>query len=258
MLAVLDVSIYVPVLYVRLMSLPENCAVIIPCRNEERFIGPIVAETRRRLPEIFVVDDGSTDGTANLAENAGATVLRHGNTRGKGAALQTGWKHARSSGFRWALCMDGDGQHLPADIPKFLSCAERTGARLIVGNRMPAAAQMPWLRRAVNRWMSARISKLAGRPLPDSQCGFRLMNLDAWAALRIRASHFEIESDTLLAFALGGWRIEFVPIRVVYGNERSKIHPLRDTARWFHWRWRVAGKIPAAGGRRSSAAALTR
>jgi hypothetical protein len=135
--------------------------------------------------------------------------------------------------------MDGDGQHASDDIPKFFQGAERTGAPLIVGNRMGQCADMPRVRRWVNRWMSARISALAGMPLPDSQCGFRLMNLKTWSTLASTAAHFEIESDVLLAFAARGCAIEFVPIQVIYRSEQSKIHPVRDTIRWFRW-WRRA------------------
>ena len=100
---------------------------------------------------------------------------------------------------------------------------------------MAQAEQMPWLRRFVNRWMSRRLSKAIGKPLPDSQCGFRLMNLRAWSGLAITATHFEIESEVLLAFLAGGYAVEFVPVRVIYKNEQSKIHPWRDTVRWFRW-----------------------
>ena len=71
--------------------------------------------------------------------------------------------------------------------------------------------------------------------MPDSQCGFRLINLEAWSKLRIRANHFEIESETLLAFIRAGYQVEFVPIRVIYKKEQSKIHPVWDTLRWFKW-----------------------
>src|SRR6185312_10854542 len=115
--------------------------------------------------------------------------------------------------------------------------AEHTGAKLVVGNRMGNPKGMPLVRQLVNRWMSKRISALAGTPLPDSQCGFRLINLPAWNRLAVEAAHFEIESDVLLAFARSEYAIEFVPIQVIYKSERSKIHPVRDTMRWFHW-WR--------------------
>jgi hypothetical protein len=87
--------------------------------------------------------------------------------------------------------------------------------------------------------MSRRLSQAARRWLPDSQCGFRLLRLDALAGLPISAEHFEIESDVLLAFVRAGFRVEFVPVRAIYKRELSKIHPWRDAARWFGWWWRV-------------------
>jgi hypothetical protein len=131
--------------------------------------------------------------------------------------------------------MDGDGQHAPADIPKFLARAGSGNAALIVGNRMSGASRMPWLRRRVNLWMSRRLSRAAGRELPDTQCGFRLMRLGAWSAVELRTSHFEIESELLLAFVAAGHAVEFVPIQVIYKNEQSKISPWRDAWRWLRW-----------------------
>lgn len=218
------------------MNWPQECVVITPCHNEARFIAPLVREIRAFLPHVIVVNDASTDATASEAAGAGAQVISHDVARGKGAALRTGWQSARERGFAWALCMDGDGQHVPADIPRFLENAERTGASLVVGNRMNEASKMPLLRRLVNRWMSSKLSALAGQSLPDSQCGFRLLRLAALEKIELRATQFEIESEQLLAFAAAGERIEFVPVQVIYRAERSKIRPLRDTVRWFRWR----------------------
>jgi glycosyltransferase involved in cell wall biosynthesis len=224
------------------MDWPAECAAIIPCLNEEPAIGSLVAAVRLRLPKVLVVDDGSRDQTAKVATQAGAIVLRHELNRGKGAALQAGWRWAREHGFKWALTMDGDGQHSPDDIPSFFTCAERTSTHLIVGDRMGNAKHMPWLRRCVNRWMSRRLSRAAGQYFPDSQCGFRLMDLEAWSAVMLTTSHFEIESELLLAFIARGYSVQFVPIRVIYKDEQSKIHPLLDTVRWLRW-WR--GTNPA-------------
>ena len=210
----------------------EKLAVVIPCLNEELTIGSLVTEVQKLIPSIVVIDDGSTDRTSQIARRAGAKVLRHDQPQGKGAALNAGWQHARQNGFEWVLCMDGDGQHLPSDIHSLLREAP---APLIVGNRMHAAQEMPLVRRIVNTWMSAQISRLVERRLPDTQCGFRLMHLESWAALKIDTTHFEIESDILLAFALAGHDIRFAPIEVIYKDEQSKIHPLRDTIRWFRW-----------------------
>lgn len=227
---------------------PEQCAAVIPCRNEARFIASLVREVRAFLPHVIVVNDGSTDSTALRAQNAGAEVVSHPRAQGKGAALRTGWHHARARGFTWALCMDGDGQHAPADVPKFLDCAAHTGASLVVGNRMHDAHKIPFVRRLVNRWMSARLSVLAERALPDSQCGFRLVRLAALEAIHLNTSQFEIESEQLLAFIAAGEGVEFVPVEVIYRTERSKIHPLRDTLRWFRWRrqWRQSSSPPAS------------
>ena len=220
-----------------------RCVAIIPCLNEAPTIAELVVAVRQHIPSILVIDDGSSDDTSALAKRAGAEVLRHEPSRGKGAALQSGWERAQRNGFEWVQMLDGDGQHWPGDIPAFLDTAEQSGAELIVGNRMDNPAEMPWLRRNVNRWMSKRISKLAGLHLPDSQCGFRLMKLNAWSKLSLTATRFEIESDVLLAFAARGYSIEFVPIQVIYKSERSKIHPLRDTIRWFRWWRQVQGQM---------------
>jgi glycosyltransferase involved in cell wall biosynthesis len=214
---------------------PLNCAAVIPCLNEQATISEVVHGVRRHVDTVFVIDDGSTDGTTARARAAGARVIRHGERRGKGAALQTGCQAACREGHRYALVMDGDGQHSPDDIPKFLVCAEQTSAALVVGNRMHDLRTMPHVRRIVNWWMSRQLSAIAGQTLPDTQCGFRLMRLDAWSQLPITSARFEVESEILLAFSLAGHRPVFVPIRVIYGAEQSKINPIKDTLRWFRW-----------------------
>lgn len=219
------------------MDWRASCAAVIPCLNEERTIEALVTEVRRLLDVVVVVDDGSKDRTAECAARAGATVLRHSRNSGKGTALRSGWQRAAEAAFEWVVMLDGDGQHSPADIPLFLAEAERTGAVLIVGNRLQDPAPMPWLRRLVNRWMSARLSNATGQNLPDSQCGFRLVQLSALKSLSLITEHFEIESEMLLAFARARLRIQFVPIRALYKSEQSKIHPLKDTVRWLQW-WR--------------------
>lgn len=217
------------------MDWPQKCAVVIPCFNEAKSIAELVTRVRRHIRTVIVVDDGSTDSTADIAEVSGATVLRLEVNCGKGAALRMGWKHASDSGFTWALTMDGDGQHSPDDIPTFLERARNTGASLVIGNRLGNPTGMPWLRRRVNYWMTRRIERMSGVSVADSQCGFRLINLDRLAGVQMATNHFEVESEMLLAFARAGFRIEFVPIEVIYKTRSSKIHPLIDTWRWLRW-----------------------
>jgi glycosyltransferase involved in cell wall biosynthesis len=211
------------------------CTALIPCLNEASAIGNVVRTVKPSLPHILVIDDGSSDTTANVARDAGAEVLRHDRPLGKGAALRAGWSHALHQGFGWALCLDGDGQHAPSDIPKFLTRAERGDVALVSGERMHAPGTMPLVRRCTNRFMSWRLSRLAGVRLPDTQCGFRLLHLPSLAGLKVRTESFEIESELLVQFARAGLGIAFVPIQVIYGAERSKIRPLRDTLRWWKW-----------------------
>lgn len=227
------------------MNWPATCAVVIPCRNEEVTVAGLVRGVRRHLPLVLVVDDCSQDETARKAADAGAQTVRRPENPGKGAAIKAGIAAALARRCAWAITLDGDGQHRPDDIPTFLRCAEETGAALIVGNRMHCAEAIPWVRRRVNRWMSQRISRIAGTVLPDSQCGFRLINLKAWAELRLETDHFEIESETLIAFVKGGSRVEFVPIQVVGAGRPSHIHPLKDTWRWLRWWARVRLGRPA-------------
>ncbi len=222
----------------------QKCAAIIPCFNESGRIGPVVEGARRHLPNVIVVDDGSTDQTAREARSAGAQVIRQSVNGGKGSALRAGWDHARKIGFDWALCLDGDGQHSTQDIPKFFGRAGETSAQLIIGNRMDRAGEMPMLRRWANRWMSRCLSDLTGEKLSDSQCGFRLVHVESVLHLPLASSRFVIESETIVAFLAAGKHVEFVPIQVIYGTGGSRICPVRDTWRWMRW-W--TAQQPASG-----------
>lgn len=224
---------------------PTNCAAAIPCFNESASIAPLVTAVRQQLPFVLIVDDGSTDGTARLAQNAGAVVVRHERNLGKGAALKSGLSHALKLGCEWAVTLDGDGQHAPEDLPGLLQCAEETGALLVIGNRMDEARKIPWLRRRVNRWMSRQLSRRAGRHLPDTQSGFRLIHLRTWAALALNTKHFEVESEMLMAFLAAERRVEFVPIQVIRSRRRSRICPVADSLRWLRW-WRNFGRLTTA------------
>ena len=208
---------------------------MVPCFNEAATIGKVVGGLRAFLSRIIVVDDGSTDSTATTAAKEGAVVARHARNQGKGAALQTGLAAAIDAGAEWAVLLDGDGQHKPEDIPTLLARARHTGAPLVVGSRMHDKRSIPWLRRQINQGMSRALSHRLGRYLPDTQCGFRWVDLRVWRSLSIRSRHFEIESEMLAAFILAGWRVEFVPIQVVGRGPSSRIRPFRDTWRWLQW-----------------------
>ncbi len=236
---------------------PTTCAAVLPCFNEAGSIAGLVTALRRDIPSVLVVDDGSTDATSSLARNAGAGVVRHERNLGKGAALKSGLSRALMQGCEWAVTLDGDGQHAPEDLPALVRCADRTGALLVIGNRMNEARKIPWLRRQVNRWMSRKISQRAGRSLPDTQSGFRLIHLRTWAALELNTKHFEVESEMLMAFLATGRRVEFVPIRVIRSQRTSHIHPIADSLRWWRW-WRHLARTGSAAQASLPAAAPTK
>jgi glycosyltransferase involved in cell wall biosynthesis len=227
-----------------MMFEPTNCAAVIPCFNESASIADLVPAVRRHLPSVFVVDDGSTDDTTRLAQAAEAVVVSHPGNLGKGMALKTGLAHALKYGYEWAVTLDGDGQHAPKDLPVLFECAQRTNALLVIGSRMNDAQKMPWLRRQVNRWMSRQLSRQAGKSLPDTQSGFRLIHLPTWAAMALNAERFEVESETLMAFLAAGRRVEFVPVQVIPSKRTSHIRPVADSLRWLKW-WRKCGRAPA-------------
>jgi glycosyltransferase involved in cell wall biosynthesis len=153
--------------------------------------------------------------------------------RGKGAALRTGFAAALTAGADWVFTLDADGQHDPAEMPAFLAAARTGGADLWIGDRMRNTADMPWLRRLVNRFTSFIISTLAGQSISDSQSGYRLIGAPVLRALDLRFDRFEAESEILVKASRAGFRIGSVPIRTIYGEERSTIHPVRDSVRFI-------------------------
>ncbi len=206
---------------------------IIPAYCEAERIGPVVAAARRQCDAVFVVDDGSPDDTSVCAERAGARVIRHEVNQGKGAALGTGFDVARAENFDAALTLDADGQHDPDDIPAFLDVFQKTGAQVIVGSRMSDLNHMPAIRKWTNWFMSWLLSRQMGQWVPDTQCGFRFFARKAFPDARVGASGFAAESEVLLRLADAGFTIASAPIKTIYGSEKSKIHPVRDTIRFF-------------------------
>jgi polyprenyl-phospho-N-acetylgalactosaminyl synthase len=212
----------------------ELCAAVIPCFNEVASIGAVVRAVLQYVAAVWVIDDGSDDGTAAEAEKAGAKVIRHQANLGKGAALRKGLSAARTAGYKYAVTLDGDGQHDAAEIPRLVGAAAG-GADLVIGNRMEHCVEMPRVRRFVNRWMSARLGHSLGVECPDSQCGFRALRLESWGKLELRQNRFEVESEMLAGFARAGMKIAFVPVKCLRAKRASRIRPIVDSARWFRW-----------------------
>jgi glycosyltransferase involved in cell wall biosynthesis len=211
----------------------ERTCVIIPAYCESALIGDVIRGAKRHLKRILVVDDGSPDNTAEVAAAEGAEVLRHDVNQGKGAALKTGLRHLLAEPFESFILLDGDGQHDPAEIPKFLAASSFSKAELILGNRFVNSREMPLVRRWTNRFMSWQIGRLSGAYFPDSQCGFRLLDRRLVRLLLDAGNGFEFETEMIFVAARHGFRTGSVGIQTIYRGEQSKIRPVRDTLRYF-------------------------
>lgn len=208
-------------------------AALIPAYREEEHIFDVAKRALAQLDHLLVVDDGSPDATAAKAREAGAEVIRHEINRGKGAAIKTGLRELVARGFQYILLLDGDGQHLPEEIPRFLEEANQTGSRFIVGNRMSDTRAMPFVRRMTNRFMSWQIGRMCRQPVPDSQCGFRMIHRELAPLLFCETDAFDYETEMLLIAARAGFKIVPVPVSTFYDREKSKIHPVRDAIKFF-------------------------
>jgi len=215
--------------------------VVIPAYNEAAHIAEVVTGARAHLP-VLVVDDGSTDDTATRAEEAGATVLRQAPNRGKGIALRAGFRWAVTEGYEAVLTLDADGQHDPAEIPKFQHAYTARHADLIIGAR--DFSQMPPIRRlsnTVGRWA---FSWGIGQPIRDNQSGYRLIShrlLEATLA-SIEAG-FEFEVEMIVTCIQHSLTLDWVPIRTIYASERSHIQPWHHTLNFFRMVWQTRRRI---------------
>ncbi|MBN1871225.1 MAG: glycosyltransferase family 2 protein [Candidatus Omnitrophica bacterium] len=225
----------------------KNLCALIPSYNEGRTIGDLVTKLRAKGLTVYVVDDGSTDGTAAIAEAAGAIVVKHKKNKGKGASMREGFKHVVKKGFDAVIVMDGDGQHLVEDIGNFVDRIEATKADMIIGNRMTDVASMPEERKHTNRFMSGLISWLAGQDVPDSQSGYRLIKSEVLRKIKLESSNYEIESEMIVKAARAGFRIESVPIKTVYQGQKSRINPFIDTIRFISFVLKIMFKRQGYG-----------
>ena len=204
---------------------------IVPAYNEGDTIADVVAGIREVVARVVVVDDGSVDDTSERACAAGADVVRHLSNAGKGRAVRTGLRHVLSGDFTHVVLLDGDMQHLPKEAGPLLAAAAETGADVVLGERQFFREQMPASRYHANRLGSRVLSWFVGVPLRDTQCGFRVFRVEALRGLRLRASGYDIETEMLVKIRRRGGRLASVPVTAVYGNERSKLRPVRDTTR---------------------------
>jgi len=206
------------------------CA-LIAAFNEEETIEQVVGGVRRHTSDVLVVDDGSTDRTAERARGAGAVVLRHPANRGKGAAIRTGLARLLQGPHTHVLFIDGDLQHDPEDIPRLLSAAAHQQCDVVIAERSFAKGAMPTARLYSNRIGSRILSRFIGTEVSDSQSGFRLVRTDCLRPLTLTATGYEIETEMLIKLARRHASLSRVSIAARYHDSRSKLRSVRDTFR---------------------------
>jgi glycosyltransferase involved in cell wall biosynthesis len=180
-----------------------------------------------------VVDDGSTDNTNRIAEDSGAIVLRHSKNLGKGAALRTGFNYAVETACDIIITLDGDMQHNPHSIPRFIEKINK-GFDVIVGSRYATKSEeMPFARKLSNLITTQALRVFFKVPVTDSQSGFRAFRKEVLEAISVRDDGFAAETEILIDAKRAGFKISEVPIATNYGEEESKIRARRDITRWL-------------------------
>lgn len=215
-----------------------DICVIIPTYNEAKTIADIIKQVKLQGFDVIVVDDGSTDGTFQIAGNNNAVVLRNEKNEGKGASLVKGFNYAVAHNYGAAITIDGDGQHDTVDIPHFIKAAETSDSGILIGNRMHKPKDMPTARFLANKFMSWIISHVVKQNIPDSQCGFRFIKKEVLEKIRFETNNYDAESELLLKAARLGFKIGAVPIDTIYRGEKSRINPFVDALRFIRLMFR--------------------
>jgi glycosyltransferase involved in cell wall biosynthesis len=198
---------------------------LIPAYNEAGHISSVVAGTRQHLP-VLVVDDGSQDATAALAQSAGAMVISQRPNAGKGAALKLGFRWAIEHAYAAVVTLDADGQHDPAEIPAFLQTFKANTCDLIIGER--DFSKIPIVRRISNTIGRVTFSWALGRQVSDNQSGYRLISRRLMEAMLSSSEQgFQFEVEMILVCVRQEFQLCGVPIRTIYADEHSYIQPLR-------------------------------
>lgn len=189
----------------------------IPCFNEERFIGSVVIKARGYVDQVIVVDDGSSDRTAMIAEQAGAMVVRHDYNRGKAAAVNTAFETARKMKRGILVLLDGDGQHEPADIPRLLKPVLEGEADIVVGSRfLHVKSRIPRVRILGQHILTLLTNIGTDVQMTDSQSGFRAFSSKAIETLSFAQEGFSVESEMQFLAKEANLRMKEIPVGVEY------------------------------------------
>jgi glycosyltransferase involved in cell wall biosynthesis len=203
----------------------ETCA-IIPFFNEEKTIEEIIKKTLEYVDCIIAVDDGSDDKSASkISNNKDIILLKNIVNRGKGFSLSTGFKKSIELNSVYTITLDADLQHPPEYIPKILDKLKEND--LVIGNRLNDLNNMPFQRILSNKLTSGLLTLKTRKKIPDSQCGFRGYRTKILSSIIPKSSGFEAESEIIVKAARNNYKIDFVSIPTIYGEEKSKMRAVQ-------------------------------
>lgn len=188
---------------------------VIPAFCEAKTIAGVLEQTRRFVDEIIVVNDGSSDETVEVSRAYGAIVVSHFMNRGLGAAIATGFEVAGKHNADVVITLDADGQHDPAEIPKFLE-AMKAGVDVVIGSRMLNRSGMPWYRQVANTLGNLSTFVLFGVWVTDSQSGFRAFSRLAISKIQIQTNGMEVSSELVAEAKRNNLSIKEIPIKAIY------------------------------------------
>jgi glycosyltransferase involved in cell wall biosynthesis len=209
----------------------DTISIVLPAKNEASSLKLLLPQIKRLFPaaEILVVNDGSSDGTANIAALEGARVISHPYSQGNGAAIKTGARHAAGDIL---VFLDADGQHKPEDIPALLDLLNH-GYDMVVGARKPDS-HASWSRRIANGFYNRLASVMTGHKIEDLTSGFRAVRADKFRKfLYLLPNGFSYPTTCTMAFFRSGFPVAYIPIHAGRREGKSHIRLLKDGIRFF-------------------------
>jgi dolichol-phosphate mannosyltransferase len=219
------------------MAVGKDTWAIIPAYNEAKRIAPVIDKIKKHCSNVLVVDDGSSDNTSDIAKSKNVHVLRHVINLGKGAALKTGCDYAVKNNAQKIVLIDADGQHDPAEIPRFLKELE---SKDIVFSQRGLNRNMPLVMRFGNRFINFILYVLYGIKLTDTQSGYRAFTARAYSKIRWTANDYSVESEMIIRAAKAKLRYSAIPIQTIYLDKykgTTVIDGIKIVSKMLLWRF---------------------
>lgn len=200
---------------------------VIPTYNNEKTLARVIADVRRYCADVLVVNDGSTDATAQILARTEVASVSYTPNRGKGYAIRRALRYAGEHGYRYMLTIDSDGQHFASDIPEFVREAAKTPDALLVGARNLHSDNMPGKNTFANKFSNFWFRIETGIRMEDTQSGFRLYPVQRMKGMKFITRRYEFEVEVLVRAAWRGIAVRNIPVNVFYPEKCERVSHFR-------------------------------